>query len=152
MKVQLDPGGVVVSEDGYLVGAGAIHPSGAIYSYVENGGIAELPVAIYDLLVQLAAQGRVETRRRFETGEPIPEGHRDVALFWLAVELLRGGVVKQFKGAERFVAKKPTGPAERARGEARSALRSDRAGAGERPRGRGADRRLGGAGAAQHPR
>jgi hypothetical protein len=44
MKVQIAASGVTVSEDGYLVGAGALHPSGIFYEYVSNGVIAELPV------------------------------------------------------------------------------------------------------------
>jgi hypothetical protein len=44
MKVQVDGTGVTVSEDGYLVGGGALHPSGAIYGYVSHGPIAEMPL------------------------------------------------------------------------------------------------------------
>src|SRR5262249_47564784 len=66
LKVQLDPNGVMVAEDGYRIGAGALPPSGWIYGY-ENGvgEIAELPAAPYELLVELGRQSRAETRRRF---------------------------------------------------------------------------------------
>jgi hypothetical protein len=157
LKVQLDENGVVVSEDGYLVGAGALHPSGWVYRYETNGAVTELPPAAYDRLVELGGQTRTETRRRFDKGEPIPEGHRDVAIFWAAVEavrehgtqaealehVLRLGrelcappldeklVRKQFQGAVRFVRAHPT-ETDRARAEARRILdqqRQPRAGA-----------------------
>jgi hypothetical protein len=149
LKVQLDPNGVIVSEDGYLVGGGALHPSGVVYQYVNDGAIAELPPVIYDRLVELGGNTRAETRRRFEAGEPIPEGHRDVAMFWKAVELLRDGndsaqalsrlldlnaaqcrpplpealVEKQLAGAVKFVRERPT-ETENARAEARRILRA----------------------------
>jgi hypothetical protein len=85
LKVQLDPSGVVVSEDGYYVFAGGIHPTGHVYSLEDD---AE---QVYDLLVELGGRTRAETRRRFDDGGPIPEGHRDVAIFWKAVEILREG-------------------------------------------------------------
>jgi hypothetical protein len=92
-------------------------------------------------------------RRRFAEGEPIPEGNRDVGIFWLAVDLLRDGVEpaivlarvleagrtqcqpplaeelvrKQFRGAVRWVAAHPTA-AEEARAEARRALAEWRGG------------------------
>jgi hypothetical protein len=54
MKVQISEDGVVVSSDGYLVTAPAIHPSGHIYHYVDGvDEIAELPVETYDLIVRL---------------------------------------------------------------------------------------------------
>ena len=79
--MQLDPSGLVVSEDGYLIGAGALHPSGWVYRY-ENGAdtVAELPADVFDLLVELGGRTRAETRRRFSEGEPIPEGKKSVAL------------------------------------------------------------------------
>jgi Bifunctional DNA primase/polymerase, N-terminal len=43
MKVQVDRTGVIVSEDGYVVGAGALHPSGLVYGYVSDGPIAGMP-------------------------------------------------------------------------------------------------------------
>jgi AAA domain/Bifunctional DNA primase/polymerase, N-terminal len=160
LKVQLDPSGVVVSEDGYLIGAGAIHPSGWVYRY-DNGAdtVAELPADVYDLLVELGGRTRAETRRRFAEGEPIPEGNRDAGIFWLAVELLRDGVEpatvlartleagrtqcvppldeklvrKQFRGAVKWVAEHPT-KQERLRAEARRILeRQARARNGEGP-------------------
>jgi hypothetical protein len=151
LKVQLDPDGVEIAEDGYLVGAGALHASGVVYRYESNGAIAELPVAIYDRLVELGGETRAEARKRFATGEPIREGHRDVAIFWHAVELLRAGtgertaleqllalnaahceppldaklVEKQLRGAVRFVRANPTST-ERARAEARRILHERR--------------------------
>jgi hypothetical protein len=158
VKVQLDPEGVIVSEDGYLVGAGAIHPSGVIYKYENSASIAELPAGIYDLLVELGGKTRSETRQRCTAGEAIPEGHRDVAIFWEAVELLRAEtpvaealsrlveintaqcrppldpklVEKQLKGAVRFVRRHPS-ETEQARAEARRILR-DRHSEQDRPR------------------
>jgi hypothetical protein len=41
---------------------------------------------IYDRLVELGEQTRAETRRRFKEGERIPEGSRNVGVFWLAVD------------------------------------------------------------------
>ena len=91
IKVQIDVAGVVVAEDGYLIGAGALHPCGHVYRYEHTGPIAEMPVEIYDRLVELGERSRAETRRRFAEGEVIPKGNRDVGVFWLAVDLLRDG-------------------------------------------------------------
>jgi hypothetical protein len=158
LKVQLDPGGVVASEDGYYVFAGAIHPSGHVYRLEGADKLAELPVEIYDLLVELASRTRADTRRRFENGEPIPEGHRDVGVFWEAVDALRNGrtqqealahvlrvgreqcrppldrrsVEKQFRGAVRWVETHPT-ETEKARAEAERILGERRAGTDQAP-------------------
>jgi hypothetical protein len=44
MKVQVDQTGVIVSRDGYLVGAGGLHPTRLAYEYVSDGAIAEMPL------------------------------------------------------------------------------------------------------------
>jgi AAA domain/Primase C terminal 1 (PriCT-1) len=112
--------------------------------------IAELPTVLLAHLQALGAETRSETRRRFEQGEPIPEGHRNIGLFWHAVRLLRDGLAPQealarllelnrqlcqppldekrarmqFTGATRFVREHPSG-ADNARVKARQALRRE---------------------------
>ena len=71
-KVQLDESGVTVSSDGYLVGAGALHPTGHVYEYVRNGAVAELPTALYDRIAELGEQTRERTWRSFETASGSP--------------------------------------------------------------------------------
>jgi hypothetical protein len=158
MKVQIDRSGVVVSDDGYLIGAGALHESGHVYAYEGAAAIAELSAKTCDALAGLAGEARVETRRRFNAGEPIPEGQRDVGIFWLAVDLLRNGhcvaealervleaartqcmpplderlARKQFNGAAKWVAEHPT-EAERANAKARRRLEERRDGAPVEP-------------------
>jgi hypothetical protein len=36
LKIQLSPDGVVASEDGYFVAAGALHPTGIVYRYLDG--------------------------------------------------------------------------------------------------------------------
>ena len=115
--------------------------------------MAEMAAALYEQLRASATDTKAETRRRFAEGEPIPEGQRDVAIFWLAVELLRDGlepavvlervleagltqcvpplddklIRKQYRGAAKWVATHPT-EQERLHREARRVLDERRAG------------------------
>jgi AAA domain/Bifunctional DNA primase/polymerase, N-terminal/Primase C terminal 1 (PriCT-1) len=137
LKVQFAEDGITVSSDGYLIGAGALHPSGHVYHY-ENGTeeIAELSVELYDLIVQLGQETSERTWQKIEDGEPIPEGARNDAIFHRALELIRAGekeslseifdellrlnaeqnrpplderlVQKQFKGALKWARANPT--------------------------------------------
>jgi hypothetical protein len=95
-KVQISEEGdsTVWSEDGYLVGVPALHEvAGVVYSYAElNGGIETLPHEAYSRLAALGLEEQAETRRRFETGEPLPVGQRNDGMFSLALILVRDGV------------------------------------------------------------
>jgi AAA domain len=119
--------------------------------------IAEMPSALRAQLVAMGAETRDDVRRRFEEGEPIPKGHRDVGIFWHGVRLLREGlaqtqalkrllelnrelcrpplddklVEKQFRGAVKWTTEHPT-ETERARAEARRVLNEHRR-SGEQP-------------------
>ena len=92
LKVQIAEDGITTSSDGYLVGAAAVHPTGHVYDYV-NGveEIAVLPREMYDRLVELGNESREQAARSFETGEPIPTGHRNDTIFSLALDLVRAG-------------------------------------------------------------
>jgi len=160
VKVQVDEAGVTVWSDGYLVCWPAWRPEHELV-YDSNGvtELSQLSGELRGLLLELAGQARAEARRRFAEGEPIPEGHRDVELFWQAVRLIRGGageqealerlhrvnvgrcrppldtkaVEKQFVGAVKWARQHPT-DAERAREMARRHLEERRAGvAGQAP-------------------
>jgi hypothetical protein len=153
VKVQLDESGVTCSSDGYLVGAGALHPSaGIIYRYLDpDAEIETMPAGIYDLLVALGEQTQERVARSFETGEQIPEGQRSETIFHIALELVRAGkpraeildrllqvnreqcqppldeslVEKQIKGAVTWARRNPT-EQERLRDQAREVLRGHR--------------------------
>jgi hypothetical protein len=155
IKVQVDPEGVTLIGDGYLVAAPAWRAEyGVVYELNGTTEPVRLPAELRLVLQEYGRETRSETRRRFGEGEPIPKGHRDVAIFWKAVDLLRDGlsqkdalgqtlevnreqcqppladelVRKQFKGAIRFVVAHPT-ETEHARAEARRILREHRDGA-----------------------
>src|SRR5205814_7973458 len=76
----------------YLIAGGALHDSGHVYAYNGAAELAEIPTATYDRLLELGDRTRAETRRRFAEHETIPEGQRDVGIFWLSVDLLRDGL------------------------------------------------------------
>jgi hypothetical protein len=147
MKVQFAPAGVTVSDDGYLVGAGALHSSGHVYEYILNGEIVELPIETYDLLRRLHDNTDAELGGRIARGEPVDEGARHVVVFRTALKALREGlsaeqaleraleanrsqcvppyperlVRKHWRGALKFAAAHPTED-EKAREEARRVL------------------------------
>jgi hypothetical protein len=152
IKVQVDAEGVALIGDGYLVCAPAWRAEHDVV--YELNGVTEpvrLPAELRLVLQEYGRETRAETRRRFAEGEPIPKGHRDVAIFWKAVELLREGlpqkdalgrvleanreqcqpplddalVRKQFRGAVKYVVEHPT-ETELARAEARRALRESK--------------------------
>jgi replicative DNA helicase len=158
VKIQIDESGVTVSSDGYLVCPPAWRKEhGVVYELNGTRELAMLPDDLRELLLARGAETRAETRRRFAEGEEIPKGHRDVAIFWVAVDLLRSGLErevaleralkaareqcqppldprlaqKQFRGAVKFVTEHPT-ETEKARAEARRVLNERRAGR-ERP-------------------
>jgi hypothetical protein len=148
IKVQVDPEGITLIGDGYLVAAPAWRAEhGVVYELNGTMEPVRLPAELRLVLQEYGRATRSETRRRFAEGEPIPKGHRDIAIFWKAVDLLRDGlsqkdaleralevnrvqcqpplsdelVRKQFRGAVKFVVEHPT-ETERARGEARRIL------------------------------
>jgi AAA domain len=147
-KIQVDADGVTVISDGYLVCAPAWRAEhGVVYELNGTHEPARLPDEVRALLLKQGVRKRTETRRRFKEGEPIPQGDRNMGLFWLAVDLLRADIPpaevlerilkaareqcrppleptrarEQFRGAAKFVAEHPTGT-ERARAEARRIL------------------------------
>ena len=154
IKVQVDPEGVTLIGDGYLVCAPAWRAEhGVVYELNGTTEPVRLPAELRLVLQEYGRETRSETRRRFAEGEPIPKGHRDIAIFWRAVDLLRDGlpqkdaleraieinreqcqpplsdelVRKQFRGAVKFVVEHPT-ETELARAEARRVLHARRAG------------------------
>jgi AAA domain len=154
VKIQVDDAGVTVASDGYLVCApGWRAEHGVVYELNGAHDPVRLPAELRRQLLDQGARKRTETRRRFAAGEPIPKGHRTVALFWFAVELLRAGTAPaealertlaaarercrppldperaraQFKGAVKFVHEHPT-ETDRARAEAQRILRDRRNG------------------------
>jgi AAA domain/Bifunctional DNA primase/polymerase, N-terminal/Primase C terminal 1 (PriCT-1) len=92
LKVQLADDGITTSSDGYLIGGGALHPSGHVYRY-ENGAIelAELPIELYELIVRLGQETSERTWHKLEDGAPISKGSRNDAIFHRALELTRSG-------------------------------------------------------------
>jgi hypothetical protein len=154
IKVQVDEAAVTVISDGYLVCAPAWRPAvGVVYELNGTRELATLPDDLRDILLALGDETREQARRSFDEGEPIPKGHRDVAIFWQAVKLLRGGfdrrnalerllalnkelcepplkralVEKQLSGAARFVTAHPS-ETEHARTHARQILAERRNG------------------------
>jgi hypothetical protein len=92
MKVQVDASGVIVSDDGYLIGAGALHPTGHVYAYEHTGPIVELPIETYNHLLALGRQGQADTRERIAAGERVGEGQRHEALKVHVLQLIRSGL------------------------------------------------------------
>jgi Bifunctional DNA primase/polymerase, N-terminal len=78
LKVQVSADGVVVSSDGYLIGAGALHESGHVYRYVSDPdvGIATLAAETYERILELGGEVRENVRRTLEAGQPLVEGLR----------------------------------------------------------------------------
>jgi hypothetical protein len=166
IKVQVDPEGVTLIGDGYLVAAPAWRAEhGVVYELNGTMEPVRLPAELRLVLQEYGRETRSETRRRFAEGEPIPKGHRDIAIFWKAVDLLRDGLArkdalglalevnreqcrpplsdelvrKQFRGAVRFAVEHPT-ETELARARARQVLRENKAAS----RGEDADGGVGG--------
>jgi putative DNA primase/helicase len=167
IKVQIDPEGVTLIGDGYLVCAPAWRAEyGVVYELNGIQDPVQLPAELRLVLQEYGRETRAETRRRFAEGEPIPKGHRDVTIFWEAVDRLRDGlpqkdaleqvlelnreqctpplddalVRKQFRGAVKFAVEHPT-ETELARVEARRVLRESKV---SPARGEGAKGGLGG--------
>jgi hypothetical protein len=94
LKVQVSGEGVLTASDGYLVGAGALHASGWVYSYVSapDATIAELSVEMYERILELGGEVRENVRRTVEAGQPLVEGLRRDTIFSLALELAHRGL------------------------------------------------------------
>jgi hypothetical protein len=93
VKVQVDAAGVSASSDGYLIAAPAWRREhGVVYELNGTRELTMLPGGLRRVLLMLGAGTSEQTRHAFEEGEPIPEGHRDVAVFWAGVKLLRDGL------------------------------------------------------------
>jgi hypothetical protein len=164
LKIQLSPDGVIASSDGYLIAAGALHPTGHVYAY--EGGVDEITVLARGWLEEAAMLGR-EARawadRALAEGDEIPKGQRNETLFHLALQLIRQGagredalarlldvnrvqcrppldlgeVRKQVNGAARWAARHPT-VEEELRARARQVLDESRSPPrARRTRGRG---------------
>jgi AAA domain/Bifunctional DNA primase/polymerase, N-terminal len=94
-KVQLAEAGDAVtwSTDGYVVAVPGVHERrGVVYEFVRNGAVTMLPAEMYERLHVLAGESRVEARRAYEAGEPIPTGSRRETIFSLTLERVRDGV------------------------------------------------------------
>jgi KaiC/GvpD/RAD55 family RecA-like ATPase len=102
IKIQIAEEGVTASSDGYLVAAPAWRAEYGV-TYTLNGTfeLATLPAKTRKMLLELGAETKAETRRRFERGEPIPEGFRNETIFAKALEFVRDGLT-QAKVLERL--------------------------------------------------
>jgi hypothetical protein len=90
LKVEVTPARVTVFKDGYLLAPGGRHPDGLVYELenvdVDNGS-GRPPVVsteLYDLVLELAGQGRAGVSSVIDGGGPIAVGDRHVALRHLA--------------------------------------------------------------------
>src|SRR5262245_45604759 len=92
MKVQIASSGVTVSDDGYLIGAGGLHPTDHVYDYISHDAITVLPVETYDLLRELHDKASAELSEKIARGEPVDEGARHVVVFRAALKALRQGL------------------------------------------------------------
>jgi hypothetical protein len=101
LKVQVSGEGVVVSGDGYLIGAGALHTSGHVYAYVGDPdvGIAELAAETYERLLVLGGEAQEHVRRTLEAGEALVEGLRRDTLF----DRARAGTPRPRRGARHLL-------------------------------------------------
>ena len=79
--------GEIKSSDGYVLAAGARHPSGAIYTVIDDSPVVDAPM---DLIAQLTRKPVSENKARDDQG-PIPVGQRDNTLMSLAGKLRRAG-------------------------------------------------------------
>jgi AAA domain/Bifunctional DNA primase/polymerase, N-terminal len=92
-KYQIDDTGITASEDGYLIGAGSVHPSGLVYSYVDQGAaLVTLPAETQQRLDRLAGIHREQVRERVRTGGKVTEGNRRAEVFSHALELFHRGL------------------------------------------------------------
>src|SRR5262245_32943393 len=84
-----------MSGDGYLVAAGALHPSGITYMYVHGPDElmpVELPGTTVAKLVLAAEQRQRGGREALADGATIARGTRHETLFSLALERVRAGL------------------------------------------------------------
>jgi AAA domain/Primase C terminal 1 (PriCT-1) len=94
-KIQVDRKTVTLSDDGYLVFVGALHPSGHVYGYESDDGAvapAELSLRFLQATAELAGQADEQLAAALESGQPIPVGQRDAAVFRFALRLVRDGL------------------------------------------------------------
>ena len=77
------------AEGGYVVAPPSVHPSGHVYSWMNNNPIAQFP---FDLLWHLLTEQ--QEREPLEVPEDIPEGHRNGTLFRLASKLRGAGLTE----------------------------------------------------------
>jgi AAA domain/Bifunctional DNA primase/polymerase, N-terminal len=92
-KYQVDETGVTASEDGYLVGAGSLHPTGLIYMYTDpDAEVAVLPAETQRQLDRLAGTHREQVRERVRTGGKVTKGNRRQEVFSHALELFHRGL------------------------------------------------------------
>ena len=95
LKIQLAPDGVTVSADGYLVFAGALHPTGIVYRRSRRRRRRARDDAAASSSRRRAARARATRERMDEAlddGRADPEGPSgDDTIFHLALELAREG-------------------------------------------------------------
>jgi hypothetical protein len=94
MKVEIAERKVTRSEDGVLIGAGSLHPSGHVYCYNGRAEIAVCPVELYEALVRRAGETTEQFRDYLAEGGVIREGEagRPGFIFHLALELAHDGL------------------------------------------------------------
>jgi len=80
--------GEIKSGDGYVLAAGARHPSGAIYAVLDDSPVAEAPAELIERLTKKPAS----EHKLIDDDGPILEGGRDVELMRLAGKYRRDGL------------------------------------------------------------
>jgi Bifunctional DNA primase/polymerase, N-terminal/AAA domain len=79
--------GDVKSQGGYVLAAGSVHPSGAIYTVIDDSPIAALPERVSGLI-----RHDSERVNASEDGPPIPYGSHDTELFRIGCMLRNAGM------------------------------------------------------------
>jgi hypothetical protein len=88
---KLAPGTDIRGEGGYVLVPPSIHPSGAVYLWIGNGGNEQIMPAPAWLLERLSAPVRRVSPTPADDDEIIPEGQRNVVLAKLAGAMRRQG-------------------------------------------------------------
>jgi hypothetical protein len=79
--------GDVKSEGGYVLTEGSVHPSGAVYTVIDDSPIAALPERVSELV-----RHNPERVNASEDGPPIPHGSHDTELFRIGCMLRNAGM------------------------------------------------------------
>ncbi len=91
-KLYVDGNGVgdVKSTGGYVLSEGSVHPSGAIYTVIDDSPIVDVPERVSELVKHDSERVNAST-----DGPPIPYGSHDTELFRTACSLRNAGLGEQ---------------------------------------------------------